>query len=337
MTLRLWTGAAALTLLVVAAATASAQPRPTLTVYTYSSFSGEYGPGDAIRRNFEAECGCTLEWVVTEDAGTLLSRLRLEGPSTRADVVIGLDNNLMAAARASGLFAAHGLEVGPLDLPIAWGDDVFVPFDWGWFAFVYDSRTLQDPPRSLADLVNDPSGPTVVIQDPRTSSPGLGLLVWMKAVFGDDAREAWARLSPRIVTVTRGWSEAYGLFLAGEADMVLSYTTSPAYHVTVENETRYRAAIFEEGHGLQVEVAAMVATTDQPDLARQFLAFVTTEGFQATIPEGNWMYPAVVPEAGLPPAFAELERPAVSFLPAPETVEANRRAWIDEWLAALTR
>jgi ABC-type thiamine transport system substrate-binding protein len=32
---------------------------------------------------------------------------------------------------------------------------------------------------------------------------------------------------PKTVTVTKGWSEAYGMFLDGEADMVLSYTTSP--------------------------------------------------------------------------------------------------------------
>ncbi len=61
----------------------------------------------------------------------------------------------------------------------------------------------------------------------------------MRQVFGDGAADAWAALAPRIVTVTQGWSEAYGLFLDGEADMVLSYTTSPAYHIAVEDDDRY--------------------------------------------------------------------------------------------------
>ncbi len=332
--LRLGFGVAAL---LVAATAGFAQTRPTLTVYTYSSFAGEYGPGDAIRRAFEAECSCTLAFVVTEDAGTLLARLKLEGPSTAADIVLGLDTNLMAAAAASGLFVPHGLTVGPLDLPVPWTDEIFIPFDWGWFAFVYDSSKLTNPPRSLAELVNDPAGPTIVIEDPRTSSPGLGLLLWMKDVFGDGAADAWERLKPRIVTVTKGWSEAYGLFLAGEADMVLSYTTSPAYHIAVENETKYRAAIFGEGHEMQVEVAGMVAGTDQPELAAAFLRFMMTDAFQSAIPEGNWMYPAVHPAAGLPAAFAALGEPAISFLRPPQEVEANRRAWIDEWLAAMRR
>lgn len=327
--------AAALALAAIFAGTASAQT-PTLTVYTYSSFAGEYGPGETIRANFEAECGCTLEWVMTEDAGTLVARLLLEGPSTPADIVLGLDTSLMAQARASGLFASHGLTIDNLDLPVDWNDDVFVPFDWGWFAFVYDADTLDNPPATLAELVADPDGPTIIIEDPRTSSPGLGLLLWMKEVFGDGAADAWASLAPRIVTVTRGWSEAYGLFLEGEADMVLSYQTSPAYHIIAEGEDRYRAAIFEDGHALQVEVAGMVASTDQPDLAREFLAFMTTDGFQSAIPEGNWMYPATaVPN--LPATFAELPRPEISFLVPPETVQANRTDWINEWLAAMTR
>lgn len=324
-------------LLALGAAPALAQAdRPVLTVYTYSSFSGEYGPGERIKANFEAECGCILEWVNTEDSGTLLARLKLEGASTAADIVLGLDTNLVAQARESGLFAPAGVDLSPLALPVAWTDDTFVPFDWGWFAFVYDSSRLPDPPASFDALVDAENGPTLVIQDPRTSSPGLGLLLWMKAVYGDRAEAMWAKLKPRIVTVTKGWSEAYGLFLDGEADMVLSYTTSPAYHIGVENETKYKAAIFPEGHYMQVEVAAMVGSSDQQELARTFLQFMVSEGFQSTIPEGNWMYPATAPAAGLPASFSTLARPEKSLLMTPAEVEAGRRAWIDAWLSAMS-
>ena len=175
------------------------------------------------KERFEATCECRLKWVALDDAGTLLARLKLEGETTEADIVLGLDTNLMAGARASNLFAPHRVDLGDLDLPIAWDDDTFVPFDWGWFAFVYDTKRLENPPASFADLLSDEDGPTLVIQDPRTSSPGLGLLLWIREVFGDRAPEIWAALAPRIVTVTKGWSEAYGMFLAGEADMVRRY------------------------------------------------------------------------------------------------------------------
>ncbi len=73
-------------------------------------------------------------------------------------------------------------------------------------------------------------------------------MLWIKAAYGDRAPEIWAGLKPHILTMTRGWSEAYGLFLKGEADMVLSYTTSPAYHAIAENDHNYAAADFTEGH-----------------------------------------------------------------------------------------
>jgi thiamine transport system substrate-binding protein len=49
------------------------------------------------------------------------------------------------------------------------------------------------------------------------------------------------------------------------------------------------------------------------------------------------MYPAAPLEGGLPSVFAELAKPKKSLLTAPEVVEQNRRAWIDEWLAAMGR
>lgn len=76
----------------------------------------------------------------------------------------------------------------------------------------------------------------MIYQDPRTSTPGLGLLLWMQKVYGDDAPQAWQKLAKKTVTVTKGWSEAYGLFLKGESDLVLSYTTSPAYHILEEKK-----------------------------------------------------------------------------------------------------
>jgi thiamine transport system substrate-binding protein len=331
------TFAAALLLVMMLVSGSQAQAeKPILTVYTYGGFAGEYGPGAKVKAGFEASCACTLEWVTTEDAGTLLSRLKLEGESTRADVVLGLDNNLMEQARATKLFSPHGIDASRLKLPVAWSDEIFVPFDWGWFAFVYDETRLANPPKSLRELVEAEDRPKVVLQDPRTSTPGLGLLVWMRSVFGEGAGEAWRKLAPKVVTVTQGWSEAYGLFLKGEADMVLSYTTSPAYHIGAEGKRNYKAAIFSEGHLLQVEVAAATRTSDDPELARSFVEFTLSEPFQSAIPEGNWMYPAVEPRA-LPASFEGLPQPGKSTLAPAEEVEQNRRAWVDEWLGAMSR
>jgi len=306
----------------------------TLTVYTYESFTADWGPGAKVKAAFEKTCGCTVNYVSVTDGVALLSRLKLEGATSKADVVLGLDTNLVTEAKETGLFAPHGIDTAALKVPGGFTDDVFVPYDYGHFAVVYDTETLKTPPKSLKDLVEGDPSQKIVIEDPRTSTPGLGLLLWVKSVYGDKAPEAWAKLKNRVLTVTPGWSEAYGLFTKGEAPMVLSYTTSPAYHMIEEKTDRYQAADFSEGHYIQIEVAGVTKGSQNPELARDFLKFMLSPGFQDTIATNNWMMPVAATSEPLPDAFSKLVTPAKTFLMSPEEVARNRKAWIDEWLAA---
>lgn len=318
-------------LMILVAAPAAAQDRPTLDVYVYDSFNTEYGPGPVIEAGFEATCGCDLRFTAAGDGAALLARLILEGASSDADAVVGLDASLVAQARASNLFAPHGLDIA-LNLPVDWSDDTFLPFDWGWFAFVGVEGGPR--PRSFRELGR--SDATVIIQDPRSSTPGLGLVQWVEAAYGAEAPAIWEDLADNLVTVTPGWTEAYGLFLEGEADLVLSYTTSPAYHLIAEGDASKLALPFEEGHYLQVEVAAQVVGSDQQDLARDFLLFLLSDEAQGAIPTTNWMYPAVSPAAGLPEGFEGL-RPGRTLFLDPEAAEAARVPAIEAWREALSR
>jgi thiamine transport system substrate-binding protein len=324
------------TLAALVLATVPASAAGTLTVYTYESFTAEWGPGPQVEKAFEAQCGCDIQFVSVADGVALLNRVKLEGQATRADIVLGLDTNLTADAKATGLFAPAGVDQSAVSVPGGWSDDIFVPFDYGYFAVVYDSEKVKSPPTSLAELVEGDPDIKIAIQDPRTSTPGLGLVLWVKAVYGDKAAEAWARLKHRVLTVTPGWSEAYGLFTKGEAQMVLSYTTSPAYHIIAESTERYQAASFAEGHYLQIEVAGMTFNGAQNPLSRQFLAFMTSPGFQDTIPETNWMFPSARTAKPLNAAFARLVKPAKTLIFSPDEVAANRKAWVDEWLKAMS-
>jgi len=291
-----------------------------------------WGPGPAIEKAFEAECICDLRFVAAGDGAALLARVQLEGKRGESDIVLGLDTNLIAQAKATGLFAPHGLTQPAL--PVAFDDDSFLPYDWSWFAFVYDKTKLQSVPDSFEALAA--SDLKVVIQDPRSSTPGLGLLMWVKAAYGDKAESIWQGLADNILTVTPGWSEAYGLFTAGEADMVLSYTTSPAYHLIAEKDESKAAALFTEGHYLQIEVAGKLANAPQPELADRFLAFMLTDAFQSQLAQTNWMYPAVTPAAGLPEGF-DLYRPEKSLLLSSDEAAAQRDKAFGEWQSALSR
>ncbi len=325
----------ALFLALVVAAPATA--RETLTIYTYDSFTAEWGPGPKVKAAFEKTCDCVIAWVAPGDGVAVLNRLKLEGAGTKADVVLGLDTNLTAEAAGLGLFGKHGVDVKLARTPIPWVDEYFMPFDYAHFAVIYDSEAMKEPPKSLDELVNGDPAQKIVLQDPRSSTPGLGFLLWMKQIYGDKASDAWKKLSGRVLTVTPGWPEAYALFTKGEAPMVLSYTTSPAYHVIAENTARYKAAAFSEGHYLQIEVAGIIEASPEKALAKKFIAFMMSPGFQDQIATNNWMFPAGATSEALPEAFGNLVKPEKTLIYSPLEVEQNRRAWIDEWLNAMAK
>ena len=324
--------AATLLTLTIAAPPALAEDRPELTIYTYDAFAAEWGPGPQLKAGFEAECGCTVNFTAVDSSIGALRRVQLEGDTTDADIVLGLDTAIAGEARATGLFAAHGLDLSGLDLPIAWTDDVFVPVDYGYFGFVYDKTKLENPPTSLAELA-EREDISILIEDPRSATPGLGLVLWVKAAYGDEAGAMWTKLWDRVVTMTPDWSSAYNLFLGGEADMVLSYTTSPAYHTVAEDNPNYTSAPFGEGHYAQIEIAGIVKSSPHQELARAFLDWLVKPAAQAIIPYTNWMYPVVaLPEPV--PGFADLPVPDKVLLLADDQVDANAGAWIAEALNA---
>ena len=293
------------------ASTVLAEGKPELIVLAPDHFASEWGPGARIESGFESRCGCNLRFVT----GDLLSRLRLDG-GAGADAVIGLSTDQTAATRATGLFAPDGPGLSVLTLPVAWTDLDFVAFNRGETAFVYDRTRLSDPPESFRALIDAPDELKIVIQAPRTSAPGLALALWIDAIYDDGAVEVWRKLRPKILTVTPGWSESRSLFTAGDADMVMSCTTSPAYHLIAEKDDTRRAAILPEGHYFMAEPVGWLRSADQPELAGQFMDHVLSEDFRKMIPTANWTYPAVMVEGALAPESAAHARPEKTlFLP----------------------
>ncbi|OCG23225.1 thiamine ABC transporter substrate binding subunit [Gilliamella sp. HK2] len=308
--------------------------KPTLIVYSYNSFISEWGPGRAIEKGFEAQCGCEVEIVTLGDGVSILNRMRLEGDKTNADVVLGLDNNLLEQAKQANIVIPHQINK-PDNLNTNWWDDDFVPYDFGYFAFIYNQQKISNPPRSMHELVDNKANWKIIYQDPRTSTPGLGLLFWIKNIYGDDASSAWQKIAKNTVTVTKGWSEAYGLFLKGEADFVLSYSTSPVAHIMNDNDHRYAAAIFDEGHYRQVEVAGITKYSQQPELARAFLQYLLTPDVQRQFAEKNTMYPII--NTSLPEAFKQVKpiNKALEF--DAKQVEHNQKTWVREWQSAISK
>ncbi|MDD3981172.1 MAG: thiamine ABC transporter substrate-binding protein [Spirochaetales bacterium] len=296
-----------LIVLVAGLALVSCSPKEpqSLQVWTYDSFVSEWGPGARLAELFEEKSGIKVSFVSKGDGGALLAALVSAGKDAQADLVLGLDNNSMAKALNTGLFAPARLSNTDKLRPDLLIDPSLklLPYDFGDFAIIWDSESGIRAPTSLEDLTDPYYAKRLIIMDPRSSTPGLGLLAWTQAVYGQEWKEYWSRLKPSVLTMTPGWDTGYGIFTKGEAPLVLSYSTSPAYHKAYEDSERYKALVFTEGHAAQVELAGILDSSKRKKDAEKFLDFLISAEAQALLPETQWMYPVNV-ETRLPDSFA---------------------------------
>jgi len=310
-----------------------------LTVYCYDSFASEWGAGPAIAAKFEELYGVKVVLEAPGDGVTVMTKAIMEKESPRGDVIIGLDNNLLSRALSEDILDPYkpaALERVGSELIF---DDTYhlIPFDWGFFALCYDTETLTDPPASLEDLTDPRFKDSIVLMDPRTSTPGMGFLLWTIDAFGEEGwRDYWRALAPNILTVSDSWSTGYGLFTAGEAPLVLSYSTSPAYHVEWEETTRYQALMFNGGNYVQIEGMGILKGTDRKEWAEKFIDFMLTEESQNTLAMSNIMFP-VVDGTPLPPSFDYALKADTILMLDDDLIEANSERWIREWVETVSR
>ncbi len=313
----------------------SADAAGPLEIYCYDSFASEWGPGPAITAAFQEQTGIEVNLHAPGDAVTVLNQLIVEKERPVADVVIGLDNSMLSRAVEAGVLEAYKspkLETVPEELVF---DSSFflLPYDYGHFAICYDSAALKNPPQSLEDLTRPEYADSLVLMDPRTSSPGLGFLLWTAAVYGSQWEDYWKRLQPSILTITDSWSQAYTMFTAGEAPLVLSYGTSPVYHVEYEESQRYRAAEFSEGHITQIEGMGLAAGTQRPAAAKAFIDFMLGAESQNILAMSNIMFP-VNSRVELSPSFDYALRPESTVQPkaalqTPEGLQMLVESWTE--------
>ena len=284
---------------------ATSAPAGEVVIYAYDSFVTEWGPGPELSRLFKEKTGIDCVFIDAGDGSQIISRAILEKQNPRADVVLGFDNNKMNVVRSSGAFEPYKPANADAIVPKALrldDDWLATPYDWSFFAMIYNTGSSAPEPRSLAELANPVYEKKIILLDPRTSTPGAGFVAWTLAVFGEAYCDFWRALKPNILTMAPSWSPGYGLFTAGEAPLVISYITSPAYHIENGEGDRFRAARFDGGYPIQIEGVALVRGAKNPEAGKLFLDFLISEEAQAVLPLTQWMYP-VNPAVDLPASF----------------------------------
>lgn len=289
-----------------------------LNVYTYDGITQKEGIGDTLKQEFKKTTGQTLNLISFGSAGEALNQIIIEQKNTKADVLLGIDSSFSNRAKETGLFEPVNEKFFKnikKELRTE-KDKTFLPFDYGYLAFIYNKRILKEVP-SLKDnttfiefIKRKDLNKKVVVADPRTSSVGSSFLFWTLNLVPSvvELKEIWKGLFPKIITFSPGWSGAYAMFVRGDVDFVVSYTTSLAYDLEKKNKTEFQILFFEDGHALQVEGAGQLKSSKKQPLIEAFFNVLRSDAIQSKIPLTQWMYP-VLEDVKLPQSFERIRIP----------------------------
>ena len=268
----------------------------TLKVYASSSFVSKWGPGPDLAQLFEKQQGIKVDFIESSDVAMTLQKISFEAKNSTADVVIGLDQFDLArsankikwldvSSEKSSEYAAEIKETS--------AEKKFLAYDWAPMAFVARDA-LSAPVESLDDLLKTEFKGKIVLQDPRTSSPGLQFLIWVFETKGSEEGKLFLKkLNSQVHSYSASWSASYGLFKNKQADLVFSYVTSPVYHVIEDKDSKHLSLEFKESHPLQVEFAGVPESCQNCDSAIKFVHFLQSDESQKVIMTKNYMLPVI--------------------------------------------
>ena len=307
---------------VSACSSSDTAPQPTeVVLLAYDAFTPQQGIFD----EFTKETGVTVKIVTAGDTGTMVSKAILTSGNPEGDVMWGIDNTFLSRAQNAGVLN----EYTPVD-----EGDICINYDKSWFA----SKNIPLP-QTFEDLAQPAYKNLLVVQDPTTSSPGLGFLLATIAHFGDSAwQDYWAQLTSNGIKIVPDWTTAYtaefsGSSGKGQYPLVVSYGSSPPAEVV------YAATpidvpptgVMEETCFRQTEYVGVLRGTPHTDIAQKLVDYLLSTQFQESMPLTLFVFP-VNPEAQLPQVFTDFAvRPTSPLTISADDIEKNRDEWLDAW------
>lgn len=279
-----------------------------LVVYAYKSFTGEWGAGPKVAELFEKKTGCKIRFITCKDSSDVFNCAKKE--SDEGDIVIGIDNfSLDKVLLADILIPYKPSRKEEIASNFYMDEDFYLtPFDYSYFAFMYNTESDIETPRSLMSLLDKRYKGKIVVMNPKTSAPGLGALLWIYEMDAKNYLENWKLLSENMLSMPTSWSQGYSLFTSGEVPFVISYTTSLAAHVLYDKTDKFQPLIFEEGHLLQLEGMGILKRSKNTKRAEEFIDFMLQDEVQSLLTETQFMFP-IIKSVPLPESFANIPFP----------------------------
>ena len=298
----------------------------------------------SVIAQFEKANDAKVSVIKAGSGNEMLNKLILSKANPIADAVYGLDNANIGKAKAAGILATNQPKSAPVtaSLPDA------LAIDYAYVTINYDKKWFEQKklplPQTLQDLTKPEYKNLLVTPSPATSSPGLSFLLANIGGMGEEgAFKWWAQMRQNGVKVAKGWSEAYYTDFTqngGAYPLVVSYATSPAAEVHYSKgkySTPPTGNLFLKGGTFrQVEGAAVLKGTKQPELAAKLVSWLQSGEVQQALPAEMWVYPAAK-NTPLPKVFEFAQTPKHSDSPNRADINTKQKQWVSRWSKTVLR
>ena len=294
-----------------------------ITLVAYDAFT----PQEGIFDQFTRDTGVTVKVITAGDTGTMVSKAILTAGNPEGDVMWGIDNTFLSRAQEAELLTSYE----PVD-----EGDICVNYDKNWFT----QRNIAVP-QTFEDLASPTYKNLLVVQDPTTSSPGLGFMLATIAHFGETQWESyWKKLTANGVKIVSDWTSAYTVEFSGSSGkgkypLVVSYGSSPPAEVVFSATPidEPPTGVMEKTCFRQTEYVGILRGTKNEEIAQKLVDYLLGKTFQESMPLTLFVFPTNK-DAQLPDVFEKFAvRPSTPLSVSPDTIEKNRDQWIDMWRA----
>ena len=275
---------------------------------------------EALAKGFEAQSGAKVQIRYGEDEG-LASQIEQEGDASPADVIMTENTPPLEALAEQGLLAkVKPSTLGEVPTRYSSPSGHWVGVAARETVMVYNPNLIaaSELPASILDLAKPEWQGKLAIAP---SEPDFVPIVSaIEKLDGKAAAKSWLE---GFAANAKHYNDNEGIIAAVDGGQVGAGIVNHYYWyeaVAEEGKAKVPSKLHYFGHedpGALVNIsgAAALASSDDPELAQEFLAYVVgKEGQSAMTHSGDWEYPlnaAVLPPPGLVP-FDQLDPPRVS-------------------------
>jgi iron(III) transport system substrate-binding protein len=320
--------------LALAAATVAAQAQPVLNVYS----ARHYQTDEALYSNFTKQTGIKINRLDGKEE-ELVERIKNEGASSPADVLITVDAARLEIADKAGLFQPANSKVIQARVPAHLQTPNWVAFSTRARVIVYDKVKINPEWVQTYEDLADPRLKNQICVRSGSHPYNLSLGAALIAHNGEAKAEEWARgLVANFARAPKGGdTDQLKAVAAGECGVAISNSyylarlmrsTKPEDQEVVKKLGVVWPNQKTTGTHVNVSGAGVVKTAPNKDAAVKFLEYLASDEAQAYFADGNNEWPVVKTAAVKNPALEALGPFKADTMPigklAATTVQAQK-------------